>query len=59
MTRHCKAKPRRLMLSWASPRSGRVAPEAISSCDSTRSTSVTSSVTVCSTWILGFISMNT
>ena len=47
------------MVSWARPRSGSVTPEAISSWDSTRSTSVTSSVTVCSTWIRGFISMNT
>ena len=34
-------------------------PTAIRSCDCTRSTSVTSSVTVCSTWIRGFISMKT
>ncbi len=41
------------------PRSVRVSPEAMRSCDWTRSTSVISSVTVCSTWIRGFISMNT
>ena len=41
------------------PRSASVSPEAIRSCDCTRSTSVTSSVTVCSTWIRGFISMKT
>ena len=39
------------------PRGSR--PEAIRSCDCTRSTSVTSSVTVCSTWMRGFISMKT
>ena len=38
---------------------GSVAPEAIRSWVETRSTSVTSSVTVCSTWIRGFISMKT
>ncbi len=34
-------------------------PEAIRNCAWTRSTSVTSSVTVCSTWMRGFISMKT
>ena len=41
------------------PRSANVSPDAIRSCDGTRSTSVISSVTVCSTWMRGFISMNT
>ena len=48
-----------LDLVLARPRSARVSPAAIRSCAWTRSTSVTSSVTVCSTWIRGFISMNT
>ena len=57
--RHWSAAPRSTTVSWLSPRSARVSPEAIRSCDWTRSTSVTSSVTVCSTWIRGFISMKT
>ena len=57
--RHWSAEPRSWILSWLSPRSSRVSPEAIRSWDWTRSTSVTSSVTVCSTWIRGFISMKT
>ncbi len=57
--RHWSAAPRRDTESWESPRSARVSPDAIRICDCTRSTSVTSSVTVCSTWIRGFISMNT
>ena len=57
--RHCSAAPRSTTLSWDSPRSASVSPDAIRSCDCTRSTSVTSSVTVCSTWIRGFISMKT
>ena len=57
--RHCRAAPRSTTLSCESPRSARVSPEAIRSCACTRSTSVTSSVTVCSTWIRGFISMKT
>ena len=43
----------------ARPRSARVSPAAMRICDCTRSTSVTSSVTVCSTWMRGFISMKT
>ena len=42
-----------------SPRSASVSPAAIRICACTRSTSVISSVTVCSTWIRGFISMKT
>ncbi|CAM5646640.1 hypothetical protein SANTM175S_00450 [Streptomyces antimycoticus] len=57
--RHCSAAPRTYTVSWARPRSASVWPAAIRSCDWTRSTSVISSVTVCSTWIRGFISMNT
>ena len=57
--RHCSAAPRSTTVSWESPRSASVSPEAIRSCDWTRSTSVTSSVTVCSTWMRGFISMKT
>ena len=45
--------------SWARPRSASVSPAAIRIWDWTRSTSVTSSVTVCSTWMRGFISMKT
>ena len=57
--RHCSAAPRSRTASWVRPSSGRVAPEAIRSWALTRSTSVTSSVTVCSTWMRGFISMKT
>ena len=57
--RHCSAAPRIETVSWESPRSASVSPEAIRSCDCTRSTSVISSVTVCSTWMRGFISMKT
>ena len=57
--RHWSAKPRGCTTSWVRPRSARVAPAAISICDCTRSTAVTSSVTVCSTWMRGFISMKT
>ena len=46
-----------VLASGRGPRS--VSPEAIRSCELTRSTSVISSVTVCSTWIRGFISMKT
>ena len=59
VTRHCSAAPRTWMRSWARPRSARVSPAAMRICDETRSTSVTSSVTVCSTWMRGFISMKT
>ena len=41
------------------PRSSNVSPAAMRICEVTRSMSVTSSVTVCSTWIRGFISMKT
>ena len=41
------------------PRSASVAPAATRSWAWTRSTEVTSSVTVCSTWMRGFISMKT
>ena len=57
--RHWSAAPRSTMLSWLRPRSASVSPDAIRICDWTRSTSVTSSVTVCSTWMRGFISMKT
>ncbi len=57
--RHCIAAPRMRMSSCRNPRSSSDAPEAIRNCDATRSTSVISSVTVCSTWIRGFISMKT
>ena len=57
--RHCSAAPRSRTVSWLRPRSSRVSPDAIRICDCTRSTSVTSSVTVCSTWMRGFISMKT
>ena len=57
--RVCRAAPRSVTVSCESPRSASVSPEAIRSWDCTRSTSVTSSVTVCSTWIRGFISMKT
>ena len=57
--RHCSAAPLIRSLSWLSPRSARLSPEAIRIWAWTRSTSVISSVTVCSTWIRGFISMNT
>ena len=57
--RHCRAAPRMTMPSWERPRSASVSPDAIRICDCTRSTSVTSSVTVCSTWMRGFISMKT
>ena len=57
--RHCSAAPRSCTVSWLSPRSASDSPAAIRSWAWTRSTSVTSSVTVCSTWMRGFISMNT
>ncbi len=57
--RHCSAAPRSRIESCDSPMSARVSPDAMRSCDWTRSTSVTSSVTVCSTWMRGFISMKT
>ena len=57
--RHCSAAPRRVTVSWERPRSAELSPDAIRICACTRSTSVTSSVTVCSTWMRGFISMNT
>ena len=57
--RHCIAAPRSCTESWVSPRSASVSPDAIRICERTRSTSVTSSVTVCSTWMRGFISMKT
>ena len=53
------AAPFTRSVSWLRPRSARLEPEAMSSWEVTRSTSVTSSVMVCSTWIRGFISMNT
>ena len=56
--RHCTATPRTEMASWLSPSSSSVSPAAIRSWLPTRSTPVTSSVTVCSTWMRGFISMN-
>ena len=59
VTRHCRAAPRRWMASWLRPSSARVRPAAMRIWEETRSTSVTSSVTVCSTWMRGFISMNT
>jgi len=59
VTRHCSAAPRTVIASWLSPISASVSPAAIRIWDPTRSTSVTSSVTVCSTWIRGFISMKT
>ena len=57
--RHWSAAPCGTIRSWLRPRSARVSPDAIRSWAWTRSTSVISSVTVCSTWIRGFISMNT
>ena len=57
VTRHCSAKPRWWIVAWERPRSSSVAPPAIRICARTRSTSVVSSVTVCSTWMRGFISM--
>ena len=55
--RHCMAKPCTTMSSceWM-PMSARVAPPAMRICDCTRSIPVTSSVTVCSTWMRGFTS---
>ena len=47
------------MASCSRPSCASVSPAAMRICDTTRSTSVTSSVTVCSTWMRGFISMNT
>ena len=55
--RHWSAAPRSSIASWSRPRSASVSPLAIRSWLCTRSTAVTSSVTVCSTWIRGFISM--
>ncbi len=57
--RHWSAAPRSTIASWRRPSSARVSPAAMRICDCTRSTSVTSSVTVCSTWMRGFISMKT
>ena len=57
--RHCSAAPRIWMPSWSRPSSASVSPDAMRSCACTRSTSVISSVTVCSTWMRGFISMKT
>ena len=57
--RHCSAAPRVRMRSWARPSSASVAPPPIRSWERTRSMSVISSDTVCSTWMRGFISMNT
>ncbi len=57
--RHCSAAPRSTIRSWDRPRSASVSPDAIRIWACTRSTSVTSSVTVCSTWMRGFISMKT
>ncbi len=57
--RHCSAAPRSRTESWVMPRSSSVSPAAMRIWDCTRSASVTSSVTVCSTWMRGFISMNT
>ena len=59
VTRHCSACPRTCTSSCRRPRSVSDSPAAIRIWDETRSMSVTSSVTVCSTWIRGFISMNT
>lgn len=47
--RHCNAAPRTLTASCDSPRSASRSPAATRNCAWTRSTSVTSSVTVCST----------
>ena len=57
--RHCSAAPLIRTMSCDRPRSANDSPEAIRICDWTKSTSVISSVTVCSTWIRGFISMKT
>ena len=55
--RHCSAKPCSATESCDRPRSSRVSPDAMRIWHATRSTSATSSVTVCSTWMRGFISM--
>ena len=58
--RPCTANPLRGMASWAGmPMSAscNLRPAAIRICERTRSTSVISSVMVCSTWMRGFISM--
>ena len=57
--RHWIAAPRIRRSSCRSPRSAIVSPAAMRIWEPTRSTSVISSVTVCSTWMRGFISMNT
>ncbi len=57
--RHWRAAPRICNSSWRMPISSSVSPRAIRIWACTRSTSVISSVTVCSTWMRGFISMNT
>ncbi len=57
--RHWRAVPVTTMPSWAMPRSARLAPPAICNWAWTMSMAVTSSVTVCSTWMRGFISMKT
>ena len=57
--RHCSAAPVTLIDSWEMPSSASVSPEAMRNCACTRSIPVTSSVTVCSTWMRGFISMKT
>ncbi len=57
--RHCSAAPRMERSACASPRSAIDSPAAMRIWDCTRSTSVISSVIVCSTWMRGFISMKT
>ena len=47
----------RIALSVTTPISSKRAPAAILNCASTRSTPVTCSVTVCSTWMRGLHSM--
>ena len=56
--RHWIADRCTLMASWTRPMAAKSSPAAIRSWARTRSIPVTSSVTVCSTWIRGFISMN-
>ncbi len=57
--RHCSAAPRICTESWLSPSDSSDSPDAMRNCDDTRSTSVISSVTVCSTWMRGLHSMKT
>lgn len=59
VTRHCSAAPCISIWSWVRPSSASVSPAAMRIWLATRSTSVISSVTVCSTWMRGFISMKT